>query len=47
MPMESELRDLVTAVVMSQIVDTSEFRVNVAEAIRDKFRSEEGSPRQL
>ena len=32
---ESEFRDLVTKVVRSQIVDTSQFRVDVAEAIRD------------
>ena len=29
---ESKLRDLVIAVAMSLIVDTGEFRVNVAEA---------------
>jgi hypothetical protein len=43
---ESEIRDLATEVVRTQIVHTSQFQVNVADAIWDKFRSEEGSPRQ-
>src|SRR5580704_9103351 len=42
---DSELRDLMTTAVRTQIVDTSQTRVNVPEAIRDKFRSGEGSPR--
>jgi hypothetical protein len=36
---ESEVRDLLTRIVRTQIGDTSEFRTKVAEAIRDKFRS--------
>jgi hypothetical protein len=43
---EAEVRDLLTKIVRTQIADTSEFREKVAEAIREKFRSEEGSPRQ-
>ena len=37
---EVEVRDLLTKVVMTQIVDTSEFRKKVAEAIREKFKAE-------
>ena len=40
-------RDLLTKIVRTQIGDTSEFREKVAEAIREKFQSEEGSPRQV
>jgi hypothetical protein len=36
---EAEVRDLLIKIVRTQIGDTSEFRVKVAEAIRDKFRS--------
>jgi hypothetical protein len=36
---ETEVRDLLTKVVRTQIGDTSEFRVKVAEAIRAKFQS--------
>jgi hypothetical protein len=36
---EVEVRDLLTKIVRTQIGDTSEFRVKVAEAIRNKFRS--------
>ena len=36
-----EVRDLLTKIVRTQIGDTSEFREKVAEAIREKFRSEE------
>ena len=36
---EAVVRDLLTKIVRTQISDTSEFRVKVAEAIRDKFRS--------
>jgi hypothetical protein len=36
---EAEVRDLLTKIVRTQIGDTSEFRVKVAEAIRSKFRS--------
>jgi hypothetical protein len=43
---ETEVRELLTKIVRTQIGDTSEFREKVAEAIREKFRSEEGSPRQ-
>ena len=43
---EAEVRDLLTKIVRTQIADTSEFREKMAEAIRDKFRSEEGSPHQ-
>jgi hypothetical protein len=43
---EREVRDLLTKIVRTQIGETSEFREKVAEAIREKFRSEEGSPRQ-
>ena len=35
---EAEVRELLTKIVRTQIIDTSEFRVKVAEAIRDKFR---------
>jgi len=35
---EAEVRDLLIKIVRTQIGDTSEFRVKVAEAIRDKFR---------
>jgi hypothetical protein len=44
---ETEVRELLIKIVRTQIGDTSEFREKVAEAIRDKFRSEEGSPRQV
>jgi hypothetical protein len=44
---ETEVRELLTKIVRTQIGDTSEFREKVAEAIREKFRSEEGSPRQV
>jgi hypothetical protein len=44
---ETEVRDLLTKIVRTQIGDTSEFREKVAEAIREKFQSEEGSPRQV
>ena len=44
---ETEVRDLLTKIVRTQIGDTSEFREKVAEAIREKFRSEETSPRQV
>ena len=44
---ETEVRDLPTKIVTTQIGETSEFRVKVAEAIREKFRSEEGSPRRV
>jgi hypothetical protein len=36
---EAEVRDLLITIVRTQIGDTSEFRVKVAEAIRDRFRS--------
>ncbi len=36
---EVEVRNLLTKIVRTQIRDTSEFRVKVAEAIRYKFRS--------
>ncbi len=36
---ETEVRDLLTKIVRTQIVDTSEFRVKVAEAIRAKFQT--------
>jgi hypothetical protein len=36
---DAGVRDLLTKIVRTQIVDTSEFRAKVAEAIRDKFRS--------
>jgi hypothetical protein len=36
---EAEVRDLLIKIVRTQIGDTSEFRVKVAEAIRDRFRS--------
>ena len=35
---EAEVHDLLVKIVRTQIGDTSEFRVKVAEAIRDKFR---------
>jgi hypothetical protein len=35
---DAEVRDLLIKIVRTQIGDTSEFRVKVAEAIRDKFR---------
>ncbi len=38
---EPEVRELLVKVVMTQIIDTSEFREQVAEAIRKKFESEE------
>jgi hypothetical protein len=33
-----EVRDLLIRIVRTQIMDTSEFRVKVAEAIREKFQ---------
>ena len=36
---ETEVRDLLTKIVRTQIGDTSEFRVKVAEAIRARFQS--------
>jgi hypothetical protein len=39
----AEVRDLLAKIVRTQIGDTCEFRVKVAEAIRDKFRSETGA----
>ena len=36
---DAGVRDLLTKIVRTQIVDTSEFRAKVAEAICDKFRS--------
>jgi hypothetical protein len=36
---DAGVRDLLIKIVSTQIGDTSEFRVKVAEAIRDKFRS--------
>jgi tetrahydromethanopterin S-methyltransferase subunit H len=36
---EAGVRDLLIKIVRTQIGDTSEFRVKVAEAIRDRFRS--------
>jgi hypothetical protein len=44
---EKEVRELLTKIVRTQIGDTSEFREKVAEAIREKFRSEDGSSHQL
>jgi hypothetical protein len=44
---ETEVRELLIKIVRTQIGDTSEFREKVAEAIRDKFQSEEESPRQV
>jgi hypothetical protein len=35
---EVEVRDLLIKIVRTQIGDTSEFRVKVAEAIQDRFR---------
>lgn len=35
---ETEVRDLLVKIVRTQIGDTSEFRVKVAEAIRNHFR---------
>jgi len=35
---ELEVRDLLIKIVRTQIGDTSEFRVQVAEAIKDRFR---------
>jgi hypothetical protein len=34
---EPEVRDLLITIVRTQIGDTSEFRVKVADAIREKF----------
>jgi len=34
------VRDLLIKIIKTQITDTSEFRVKVAEAIREKFRSD-------
>ncbi len=36
---EQGVRDLMTKIVRTQIADTSEFRVKVAEAIRERFQS--------
>ena len=36
----AEVRDLLIKIVRTQIGDTSEFRVKLAEAIRNKFRSD-------
>lgn len=36
---EEEVRNLLAKIVRTQIGDTSEFRVKVAEAIREKFQS--------
>jgi hypothetical protein len=36
---DAGVRDLLIKIVTTQIGDTSEFRLKVAEAIRDKFRS--------
>ena len=36
---EAEVRELLIKIVRTQIGDTSEFRVKVAEAIRDRFRT--------
>ena len=41
---EAEVRDLLTRIVRTQIGDTSEFRVQVAEAIRNKFRPSAPDP---
>ena len=38
MRLTAEVRDLLIKIVRTQIGDTSEFRVKVAEAIRDRFR---------
>ncbi len=37
---EPPIRELLTKIVRTQFADTSEFRVQVAEAIRERFRSE-------
>jgi len=37
---EAEVRALLIKIVRTQIGDTSEFRVKVAEAIRERFRSD-------
>jgi hypothetical protein len=48
---EAEVRALLIKIVRTQIGDTSEFRVKVAEAIRERFRSDTHSsadrPRSL
>ena len=36
---ETEVRDLLTKIVRTQIGDTSEFRKKIAEAFRQKFES--------
>jgi hypothetical protein len=36
---QAEVRDLLTKMVRTQIIDTSEWRAGVAEAIRSKFQS--------
>jgi hypothetical protein len=41
---DAEVRDLLIKIVRTQIGDTSEFRLKVAEAIRDKFRSAPTDP---
>ena len=35
---EPEVRELLIKIVSTQIVETSEFRVKVADAIREKFQ---------
>jgi hypothetical protein len=39
-----EVRDLLVKIVRTQIVDTSEFRVKVAAAIREKFQQSADAP---
>jgi hypothetical protein len=39
-----EIRDLLVKVIMTQIIDTSEFRGKVAAEIRRRFQSEESQP---
>jgi hypothetical protein len=40
----TEIRDLLVQVVATQIIDTSEFRTKVAEAIRKKFETGDQPP---
>lgn len=40
---QAEIRDLLIKIVRTQISDTSEFRVKVAEAIRDRFQARSDS----
>lgn len=40
----AEIRDLLVQVVATQIIDTSEFRTKVAEAIRKKFETGDQPP---